>query len=77
MERISFKMVGIVLAAISFLLITLNAIPWATKIEVNQIRVDLNEWYAATQQRISRLEEKRDRQNREINKKLDLLLNRD
>ena len=45
MEKVTFKTVGMVIGAFLVLFLFVNAIPWATKEEVKEIREDLNQWY--------------------------------
>jgi len=45
MEKVNFKTVGMVLASLLVLFLFVNAIPWAAKSEVQEIREDLKIWY--------------------------------
>ena len=45
MEKVNFKTVGMVLAALLVLFLFVNAIPWASRTEVQEIRQDLKDWY--------------------------------
>jgi len=56
MEKVSFKTVGMVLAAILVFFLLISLIPWATKAEVNEIRQDLKAWYPALSNRVTKIE---------------------
>jgi len=78
MERVNFKAVGILIAGLLVVFMFVNAIPWATKIQVKELRENLNAWYPVLQERITRLEEqyknidkKLDRQNEKLDKLID------
>jgi len=45
MEKVTFKSVGMVIGALLVLFLFVNAIPWATKGEVQEIKEDLKQWY--------------------------------
>jgi len=45
MEKIKFKTVGMVLGALLLLFGFVNAIPWATNTDLQEIKQDLKEWY--------------------------------
>jgi len=45
MEKVTFKSVGMVFGALLVLFLFVNAIPWATKAEVQEIKKDLKQWY--------------------------------
>jgi len=56
MEKVSFKTVGIVVGALLVLFLFVNAIPWATKAEVQEIREDLKIWYPVISERVIKIE---------------------
>ena len=56
MEKVSLKSVGMVIGALLVMLLLFNAIPWATKAEVKEMREDLKAWYPALSNRVTKIE---------------------
>lgn len=67
MDKYQWRNIGIFVGSLLVIFTFLNAIPWATKMEVKELKANLNAWYPVLQNRTTRLEE----QYRTIDKKLD------
>ena len=56
MEKVSLKAIGMILGALLFMFLFVNAIPWATKAEVQEIKEDLKMWYPALSNKVIKIE---------------------